>query len=78
MSHPEFFSSAKLNGYTPPNKEVLVHYMLSVQFNHFYILSFVYVAIKDLLPETGSLISLNYVCCSHKNLGLVALRSLQN
>lgn len=24
MSHPEFFSSAKQNGYVPPNKEVLV------------------------------------------------------
>lgn len=24
VSHPEFFSSAKQNGYVPPNKEVLV------------------------------------------------------
>lgn len=23
VSHPEFFSAAKLNGYTPPNKEVI-------------------------------------------------------
>lgn len=23
MSHPEFFSAAKLNGYVPPNKEVI-------------------------------------------------------
>ena len=24
VSHPEFFSAAKVNGYVPPNKEVLV------------------------------------------------------
>ena len=28
VSHPEFFSAAKLNAYVPPNKEVLVYWCL--------------------------------------------------
>ncbi|AQK41767.1 DNA-(apurinic or apyrimidinic site) lyase [Zea mays] len=29
VSHPDFFSSAKLNGYTPPNKEVIFVYAVT-------------------------------------------------
>ena len=35
MSHPEFYSAAKQNGYVPPNKEVLVYWCL---FGHSFVI----------------------------------------
>lgn len=34
MSHPDFFSAAKLNGYVPPNKEVMVLLLNLFKNNH--------------------------------------------
>lgn len=36
VSHPEFFGAAKLSGYVPPNKEVLVREVQSLWYVYSY------------------------------------------
>lgn len=53
MSHPDFFSAAKLNGYVPPNKEVL--YLLLKLLEHNYgcisiVISMCFLLTSHILP----------------------------